>query len=335
MATGAAADTRRTAALGFCLQRIGVDATCAPSDNRALDVRGLALHSQLRPRTCHIRHHVAKWSRVPRCITTAATTLRAAGTIGHAHARVRTAERRQSRCCGGQQIEEWLATYAAGAVCASTSSTTAVDGILRRYGIRFASSGLLTRTYTGTVSEGISSVSYRGWPVPNGQACLPQAPVERPTLPRPFSSKCARNRGARQLPGRPARRAGSEASYALNSCSGASNSPGALRRVPACPVRIAAAYDFQTLLDQGARGQTDTLALVEFSNYSPSNVVTYQSCYGTSVPITDVAVGGGTTSTTDAGEVELDEEVAATAAPGLNHIYTYVAPNDGSSVGQR
>ena len=55
----------------------------------------------------------------------------------------------------------------------------------------------------------------------------------------------------------------------------------------------------------------------------------YQSCFGTSVPVTDVNVNGGTNSTEGDLEVELDEEVAATAAPGLDHIYTYISPNTG------
>jgi kumamolisin len=90
-------------------------------------------------------------------------------------------------------------------------------------------------------------------------------------------------------------------------------------------------YDFQSLLDAGHAGQADTLALIEFSNYTPSNVAAYQACYGTTVPITDVPVNGGTTDRSGAGEVQLDEEVAATAAPGLSHIYTYIAPNNGST----
>ncbi len=87
------------------------------------------------------------------------------------------------------------------------------------------------------------------------------------------------------------------------------------------------AYDFQALLNAGNNGNGDSLALVEFSKYTASTVTTYQSCYGTSVPITNVNVNGGPTDAKGNVEVELDQEVVATAAPGLDHLYTYNAPN--------
>ena len=95
----------------------------------------------------------------------------------------------------------------------------------------------------------------------------------------------------------------------------------------------AKAYDSQPLLDQLHDGSGNSLALIEFSNYDGGPVAAYQSCYGTSVPITDKPVNGGTTDTSGAIEVQLDEEVAAGSAPGLNHIYSYVANNGTSSFG--
>src|SRR5206468_2107062 len=62
-------------------------------------------------------------------------------------------------------------------------------------------------------------------------------------------------------------------------------------------------------------------------NYQPSDNAAYESCFGLSVPISGIAVNGGTSNLSGAGEVELDDQVAASAAPGLDHIYNYVAPN--------
>ena len=117
----------------------------------------------------------------------------------------------------------------------------------------------------------------------------------------------------------------------MTSCAGASQLQALGRGYQPAQLASPDGYDFQSLLDAGHAGQADTLALIEFSNYTPSNVAAYQACYGTTVPITDVPVNGGTTDRGGAGEVQLDEEVAATAAPGLSHIYTYIAPNDGST----
>jgi kumamolisin len=88
----------------------------------------------------------------------------------------------------------------------------------------------------------------------------------------------------------------------------------------------AAAYDFQSLLDAGRDGSGEVIDMLEFSNDNPSDVSTYQGCYGVSVPVSNVTVNGGASTQAGAVEVELDDEVATTAAPGLDHLYNYMAP---------
>jgi len=51
------------------------------------------------------------------------------------------------------------------------------------------------------------------------------------------------------------------------------------------------------------------------------------------VPVSKVKVGLGNTSTGGGDEVALDQEVVASQAPGLNHIWTYVAPGSGTMAG--
>ena len=89
----------------------------------------------------------------------------------------------------------------------------------------------------------------------------------------------------------------------------------------------ASGYNFQPLLDQGADGSGEKIAFVEFSYYNHPDIASYQACFGTNIPITDHQVFGGTLNPTDAIEVELDLEVAASAAPGLARMHVYMAPN--------
>ena len=111
------------------------------------------------------------------------------------------------------------------------------------------------------------------------------------------------------------------------SCAGANTAQAAHHGFLPSGLADASAYNFQSLIDGGSDGSGDSLALVEFSNYTKSAVATYQTCFGTSVPVTNYNVSGGTTDLSGDAEVALDEEIAATAAPGLDHIYTYIAPN--------
>ena len=210
------------------------------------------------------------------------------------------------------------------------ATTAAADGYLARHGLSVSARGILTRTYAGSVAAasqafGTAVMLYRQ------DGALFRAPARRPSLPQGLARHVSSIDGlssraiAHPLAG------GAAAAATLKSCAGASQLQALGRGYQPAQFASPDGYDFQSLLDAGHAGQADTLALIEFSNYTPSNVAAYQACYGTTVPITDVPVNGGTTDRSGAGEVQLDEEVAATAAPGLSHIYTYIAPNDGST----
>src|SRR5207237_7997649 len=94
------------------------------------------------------------------------------------------------------------------------------------------------------------------------------------------------------------------------------------------PAEIAAAgaYDSQTLLDNNNDGTGQDVALVEFSSYNANDLATFQTCHGTSVLNHKVNVDGGTSTTSGGDEVALDQEIVASQAPGLQGIYTSVAP---------
>jgi kumamolisin len=109
--------------------------------------------------------------------------------------------------------------------------------------------------------------------------------------------------------------------------------PGQFRGTPSAqnplyylPSQLATAYNLQGLYNQGYNGEGQTVALVEFSDYSSSDVSAYASCYGGSqIPVTRVPVNGGTTDMTNAFEDELDIELLMSAAPKLAGIRVYEA----------
>lgn len=93
------------------------------------------------------------------------------------------------------------------------------------------------------------------------------------------------------------------------------------------PSQLADGYGFTSLFQSGAYGQSQTIALFELDDYRDANVATYQSCFGTSVPVSRVPVDGGSTLGSGEVEVELDIDVIAGMAPLLSHLYVYEAPN--------
>jgi kumamolisin len=90
--------------------------------------------------------------------------------------------------------------------------------------------------------------------------------------------------------------------------------------------------DIQTVYGlQGAafNGSGQTVALVEFDGYTPSDILGYESAYLiTPIQVTPVSVDGASnTPGSGAGEVTLDIEMVAAVAPGVSQILVYEAPN--------
>jgi subtilase family serine protease len=90
---------------------------------------------------------------------------------------------------------------------------------------------------------------------------------------------------------------------------------------------IATAYQFSGLYGAGDLGAGQTIAMFEQEPYSPTDIATYQACYGTSVPVSNVDVAGGPGPFAgDDGESALDIEQAIGLAPKAN-ILVYEGPN--------
>jgi len=78
-------------------------------------------------------------------------------------------------------------------------------------------------------------------------------------------------------------------------------------------------------------GAGQTVGLLEFDDYYPSDVSSYESLAGVSVPLTTVPVAGGISSPGSGNdEVSLDIDVAMSIAPGLSKIVVYEAPQTAS-----
>jgi hypothetical protein len=83
--------------------------------------------------------------------------------------------------------------------------------------------------------------------------------------------------------------------------------------------QLANAYGFSTLYGQGRTGSGLRVGIYELEPYTPSDIATYQNCFGTSVSVQNVPVDGGATGP-QGGEAALDIEEMASMAPGASIV---------------
>jgi Pro-kumamolisin, activation domain/Bacterial Ig-like domain (group 1) len=99
------------------------------------------------------------------------------------------------------------------------------------------------------------------------------------------------------------------------------------------PASIDQLYGIDNALANGFDGSGQSVALVEFASYFPSDITTYFNCYGLTNTLTNIQLNGGAgagTAASDGIEVELDIQQIAGVAPGST-ILDYEHPNDGSA----
>jgi subtilase family serine protease len=115
-------------------------------------------------------------------------------------------------------------------------------------------------------------------------------------------------------------------------CSAGSKTPSGYSRAGFTATDIAESYDVDPLYDVADFGAGQTIGLVEYSTYSPSDVATYQTCYGTSVPIAEETITGSEPPVeTSWLEADSDIEDVAGLAPGI-HVRVYEAYNSSTNV---
>ncbi len=93
---------------------------------------------------------------------------------------------------------------------------------------------------------------------------------------------------------------------------------------------LASTYGLSSLFAGGRDGSGQTVGIFELEQYTPTDIATYQACYGTGVPVTDTPVDGGAGTPVQYGEAALDIEVVAGLAPGVS-VHVYTGPNDGAN----
>jgi hypothetical protein len=93
--------------------------------------------------------------------------------------------------------------------------------------------------------------------------------------------------------------------------------------------QIAAAYGLSALYNAGDRGSGTTVAVYELEPVRPTDIASYQSCYGTHTSITYVPVDGGAGSGAGSGEAALDIEDLLGLAPDAKLI-VYQGQNSNS-----
>jgi len=108
-------------------------------------------------------------------------------------------------------------------------------------------------------------------------------------------------------------------------CSSATAGAGATGHTS---TQLANSYGLSQLFTQGRTGIGETIGVVEFEQYAPSDIGVFESCYGLSNPVRTVTVDGTPTgSPSGSGESALDIELAAVNAPSAS-ILVYEAPNE-------
>ena len=85
-------------------------------------------------------------------------------------------------------------------------------------------------------------------------------------------------------------------------------------------------YGLSSAWANGFTGAGETIAVYELGSYSPSDLATYDACYGLAPTINNVNVDGGATGAFS-DEATLDVEEATALAPGAT-IAVYSAPNN-------
>jgi subtilase family serine protease len=211
-----------------------------------------------------------------------------------------------------------------------------VAAYMHARGFRPAGAGVLTQSFTGTAAQaerafGVSLQNYRladgtTYRAPAGAIHVPAALAPRVitvdglnTLPLEHPAGLHHHVAAKVKPNL----------APLSGCTGSNNAQaGAPGSFQPADLAAANAYNSQPLLTAGDVGTGESVGLVEFSGYKNTDQATFQTCYSISVPVTKVNVGLGNTSTGGGDEVALDQEVVASQAPGLDHIWTYVAPGN-------
>jgi kumamolisin len=223
----------------------------------------------------------------------------------------------------------------------SASQRARVVSYMRANGMALRSSGLLALTFHGSATAAshafhVGLSTYRG---ANGHVF--RAPSGAVQLPASIGSLVGSVTGLdtelrlHATPPHAAAVVAPHTTVPTPSCAG----PGIVQSPPPngygfgyTPGQLAHAYGTDNLITGGSDGSGERIALIEFTGYINSDINVYKNCFSVGTAVTPVKVSGGATDDFGAIEAELDIEVALTAAPGLDGIDVYEAPNNVSKI---
>ncbi len=97
------------------------------------------------------------------------------------------------------------------------------------------------------------------------------------------------------------------------------------------PSQLATAYNFNPMYSAGNYGQNQTIGLYELAGFAPSDISTFNTCFGLSNPLSTTLTDLSAPMAPGTGTVEVtsDIETAASLAP-KSSIIVYEAPNSGT-----
>ena len=167
----------------------------------------------------------------------------------------------------------------------SRSELGGTSAYLRGHGLRPTGGGILTRSYAGSVADTEAAFATQLESYRSGGVSF-RAPASTPTLPAALASGVLAISGLDTYPLATSVLAPRAAPVIRSSAAvhrGRASTPARGGYEPA-QLASASAYNSQPLLDQGASGAGNAVALVEFSNYSAAPVQTSRTAMAPRFP---------------------------------------------------
>ena len=192
-----------------------------------------------------------------------------------------------------------------------------VRAVMAASGLRLQSHRGLSMSFTGPAAAAEQAFGVSLQPAAGGVARRASGHPQVPASIAPLVQDVA---GLDATPPLRPLAAGGHAAPSAPPCPAAAHTGGYL------PSQLGSAggYGHSALIAGGYDGDGESVAVVAFSGYRPSDVAAYQACFGTSVPVSDRLVGRATRNRTGSAEVALDIETVISAAPGLDAVHVYI-----------
>jgi hypothetical protein len=192
-----------------------------------------------------------------------------------------------------------------------------VQAVMAASGLRLQSHRGLSMSFTGPAAAAEQAFGVSLHPAAGG---LARRASGRPQVPASIAPLVQDVSGLDTTTPLQPLAAGGHAAPSSPPCSAAGHTGGYL------PSQLGSAggYGHSALVAGGYDGGGESVAVVAFSGYRPSDVAAYQSCFGTSVPVSDRLVGRSVGNRSGSDEVALDIETVISAAPGLDAVHVYI-----------